>query len=452
MVYNFFNTVPPLTPLRLLVEGKRTKEEALREKMKGYRLVAIAEAKGKSGGVELWARHSIQGTRVVASRVETFNNRAIKADIKIEPKSQRIIGVYGYSNNARGNRHLENMLRSWWKPGAAIMGDWNDLESEGLGLDGWVLAGQPHPRTTWEGREGQKPARLDKAIGPNNMRVIHLAFPLRRNQTRISDHRPLLVNYPSKRSTKEGYRRIFAPDWVAQTKFGQKELQDEYKRVSNLRWSSRMRKIWMKTFEIRNELLSRDDLQEQVKKAKKNRWTQNLDPNPIITSRLQRSLKSPNGGSLSLKEATEHFRKRWEDEIPQWKLGGGRVSKYPLFKVSPEMVQRNIQHLKAGKSPGPDGITPIILKALGVDLAKDLSKLFNYWLCGHKIAGWWKRGLVTLIYKNKGCVSDVANWRPIALLNHMWKVFSSIVNDKLVKKRVLLRREPNWMGLAQVDA
>ena len=82
MVYNFFNTVPPLTPLRLLVEGKRTKEEALREKMKGYRLVAIAEAKGESGGVELWARHSIQGTRVVASRVETFNNRAIKADIK----------------------------------------------------------------------------------------------------------------------------------------------------------------------------------------------------------------------------------------------------------------------------------------------------------------------------------------------------------------------------------
>ena len=44
----------------------------------------------------------------------------------------------------------------------------------------------------------------------------------------------------------------------------------------------------------------------------------------------------------------------------------------------------------------------------------------------------WCRGLVVPVYK-KGNASDPGNYRPITLMNHLTKLFTSVLNARLMK-------------------
>ena len=72
----FFNTVAPLTTVRVLVETKRSASKARNSGMKGFKLAACAEAKGSSGGVEIWVK---RGTKTAA--VATLGSRLARVDI-----------------------------------------------------------------------------------------------------------------------------------------------------------------------------------------------------------------------------------------------------------------------------------------------------------------------------------------------------------------------------------
>ncbi|XP_061185471.1 uncharacterized protein LOC133193522 [Saccostrea echinata] len=67
------------------------------------------------------------------------------------------------------------------------------------------------------------------------------------------------------------------------------------------------------------------------------------------------------------------------------------------------------------KPPGPDGISPRVLKEIATTIKNPLTKFFNLSLRGKKLPDIWKLSQITPVFKNKGSAQEVPNYRPISL-------------------------------------
>ena len=89
-------------------------------------------------------------------------------------------------------------------------------------------------------------------------------------------------------------------------------------------------------------------------------------------------------------------------------------------------VEDILKTLKTGKAAGPDSIDNRLLKELARPLSGPLTDLFNFSLTTGKVPNLWKQANVTPVFK-KNEPSDVANYRPISLLNTIGKVLEKII-------------------------
>ncbi|KAK6741639.1 hypothetical protein RB195_009483 [Necator americanus] len=107
---------------------------------------------------------------------------------------------------------------------------------------------------------------------------------------------------------------------------------------------------------------------------------------------------------------------------------------YQLDDVPPilaDEVSRAVKKMKLGKAPGPDLITAESL-ITGYDVVKDsLIKLFNDCLEREKLPITLSDSSILLLFK-KGEQLDINNYRPIALLSVIYKVFSSIILQRMM--------------------
>ena len=85
-----------------------------------------------------------------------------------------------------------------------------------------------------------------------------------------------------------------------------------------------------------------------------------------------------------------------------------------------------VRRLKNGKAPGPDQLPNELLKHFPVQM-HDL--LFSFlrmcWMQGMTLATW--KNNITLLFYKKGDLANPANYRPIALLNPVYKLWTSII-------------------------
>ena len=96
-----------------------------------------------------------------------------------------------------------------------------------------------------------------------------------------------------------------------------------------------------------------------------------------------------------------------------------------------EELQTAIFKLKKGKAPGPDGVQNELFLLLDDDNIRLLLDFYNaIWEKGEVPAD-WKEAIVVSIYKGKGVDTDPANYRPISLLNSIYKVFASMLQSRL---------------------
>uniref|UniRef100_A0A2D4NQI0 Reverse transcriptase domain-containing protein n=1 Tax=Micrurus surinamensis TaxID=129470 RepID=A0A2D4NQI0_MICSU len=89
-----------------------------------------------------------------------------------------------------------------------------------------------------------------------------------------------------------------------------------------------------------------------------------------------------------------------------------------------------IKKQKNGKAPGPDGIPAEMYKTLQDSLSNTLLEVVNEVLMEAKIPKSWMEAYITLILKEDTDL-QIKNYRPISLLNSDYKIFASIMAERL---------------------
>ncbi|XP_055522392.1 uncharacterized protein LOC129716582 [Wyeomyia smithii] len=100
------------------------------------------------------------------------------------------------------------------------------------------------------------------------------------------------------------------------------------------------------------------------------------------------------------------------------------------FTINRDMVIEAVNQLKTSIGSGPDGIPSLILKRCLNFLAAPLAMVFNLSLTTGVFPECWKNSFIFPIHK-KGCKRTVTNYRGIASLSSVLKLFEIVILEKL---------------------
>ena len=99
--------------------------------------------------------------------------------------------------------------------------------------------------------------------------------------------------------------------------------------------------------------------------------------------------------------------------------------------ITKEEIRRAIKELSLNKSPAGDGITAEFYQMFQNRVIPILQEVYNnIWLKG-ELAESMKNGIIQLIFKKKGSVTDLICWRPISLLTIDYKILTKIIANRL---------------------
>lgn len=100
-------------------------------------------------------------------------------------------------------------------------------------------------------------------------------------------------------------------------------------------------------------------------------------------------------------------------------------------RFTEEEIINTVKGLKRGKSPGYDKLMPEMFLVAAETLAPVLCKLFNYMFWSFEFPEDWTYGIVVPIHK-KDNLSDPNNYRPITLVSVFSKIFTTLLNQRLL--------------------
>ena len=100
------------------------------------------------------------------------------------------------------------------------------------------------------------------------------------------------------------------------------------------------------------------------------------------------------------------------------------------INISREDVIKELNRLKAHKSPGPDEVYARVLKECKAELSCPLTSLFNNSLKSGWVPKAWKLADVVPIFK-KGEKIKKSNYRPVSLTSTVGKILESIIANKI---------------------
>ena len=119
-----------------------------------------------------------------------------------------------------------------------------------------------------------------------------------------------------------------------------------------------------------------------------------------------------------------------------------------VHRLSDQEVRNALKSLDASKGPGPDKIAPVFLKNLADELTTPLLYLFNMSLGNGTFPERWKSSYLIPIFKS-GAKSDIRNYRGIAIISCIPKLFESIVNEKIfqqIKNQITTKQHGFYKG------
>ena len=87
--------------------------------------------------------------------------------------------------------------------------------------------------------------------------------------------------------------------------------------------------------------------------------------------------------------------------------------------------------MKNNKSPGLDGFTVEFFKFFWVDIGAFILRSINYGYRNGSLSVTQKQGLITCLPKPNKSRLSLKNWRPISLLNVVYKLASSVIANRV---------------------
>ena len=102
----------------------------------------------------------------------------------------------------------------------------------------------------------------------------------------------------------------------------------------------------------------------------------------------------------------------------------------PKIDISSSGIQALIDGLDSNKAPGPDNISPRLLKLIPEEASRCLKIIFETSLRKSEVPQDWKKAIVTPLYK-KGAKSDPKNYRPVSLTSIPCKLLEHIIKSAM---------------------
>ena len=113
----------------------------------------------------------------------------------------------------------------------------------------------------------------------------------------------------------------------------------------------------------------------------------------------------------------------------------GRPNQNSFFfsPISPEEVVDIIKKLDPHKPTGPFSIPNKILHLCINEISTILSDIFNLSLTTGRFLTKLKTAKVILLYENKGSEQEIYNFKPIALLSNLAKIFEKLAHKRFTQ-------------------
>ena len=100
-------------------------------------------------------------------------------------------------------------------------------------------------------------------------------------------------------------------------------------------------------------------------------------------------------------------------------------------EITYEELANALKNMKNSKSPGMDGFTAEFFKFFWVDLGKFILRSVNYAYKNDSLSVTQNQGIITCFPKPNKPRQFLKNWRPISLLNVIYKLMSSVIANRL---------------------
>ncbi len=115
-------------------------------------------------------------------------------------------------------------------------------------------------------------------------------------------------------------------------------------------------------------------------------------------------------------------------DLPQVEIELSEKMKKPIH---PEEVASAIKGAARGKTPGPDGI-PMEFYLIHINRMKYyLAEYFNNIFLNGEAHESFNESILSLLYKLKGLIKQLKNWRPVSLLNTDYKILTKILANRM---------------------
>ena len=169
-------------------------------------------------------------------------------------------------------------------------------------------------------------------------------------------------------------------------------------------------------------------------------WSLVKEQQGVATQERIPPLKASTGGLVTANQGkaellAAHFSSKMTTEDPERRppqLTRLCNTNFESLAVNEDAVARHLRSVNTKKAPGPDGISPFMLKHCAEELKGPFTHIFRQ--CLH-VSTWptaWKEARVTPVHK-KNDKADPTNYRPISLLSAVSKILERVIAEQLTQ-------------------